>query len=108
MELLIVILVTCLLIGILMYARLYISATATIEQQHETIKRKLDYQEKLTKEIEHYKAVIRTEQSIHQAQVFELDKKLQAISAILNPEPATFEPYDTQDFQVADILARHE
>jgi predicted PurR-regulated permease PerM len=108
MELLIVILVTCLLIGILMYVRLYMSATATIEEQHETIKRKLDYQEKLTKEIEHYKAVIRTEQSIHQAQVFELDKKLQAISAILNPEPACFQSYDVEDSLMANVLSRHE
>lgn len=108
MEIAIALLVTALLISILMYVRLYMSASATIEEQHETIKRKLDYQEKLTKEIEHYKAVIRTEQSIHAAQVYELEQKLQQISAILNPEPATFEPYDTQDFQVADILARHE
>jgi hypothetical protein len=69
------------------------------------------YQARLTNEIDEYKESLRKCHSARKAEVYELQDKLDRIQVVFKPETLINEfikPYDTQDFHVADILARHE
>ena len=84
--------------------RFYMSAV----DWREACDRQAEYETKLINEIGHYKEEIRMGRSMHAAKAYELEEKLRAAKAALGDNPATFEPGDTQGFQMADILARHE